>query len=768
MILGYFGIQQEGEGKDLRKDRAYLPKLQEIVGAHHIKLSLGKPTDVQMLSAIAAKVRAAGLDAAIVSDENILSVLAHALDDYKPVHDRRGVEKQPKLNDWHGSIIKLPGKKLGFQDREYFEFLILNPLPHLRTVPEAPFIFKRLITKLTKPAQWFPQTNFTWEVLDANNAVELFARFQSATLCAVDIETPEDNPFRTIDCVGYCGLFADGSTHTVVIPTKNSEWALGWVQKFNDLPCGKIMQNGLYDAVYFMRWNCPLRNWLWDTNILFHCWYAELPKDLAYLTAFSIRNIRYWKEEGKTGKWMDKLEYNAKDCWATMMAFLSLMSEAPDWAIKNYQIEFPLVFPCITCELDGFATDKVAFDKSLAEVEAKIAASEKKLQTWVHPDFNPRSSQQCQKLLFILGYRWKTGSKPSADDETLTAAAAMSPFNAHILEEIQHIRSLLKLASTYLVWEKIWNERLYYKLNPAGTDTGRLASAESSFWCGLQIQNMTRGPEVKSWLRADPGWLLAEPDFAQSEARCVGYLSGCTTLIDLVEGPHDYHAWNAQDFFGVPYETIYDETRGETLNKALRDLSKRTNHGANYNMGPDVMLETMGPKAVAGAKSVLGLPASMSLRQVCEFLLNQYAKTYPEVKVDYQKWLIRTIQLTKKLVSPLGWTRYCFSDPGASKHALNMYVAHSPQNLSVGIINRTFYRVWRETIYGELRNKVRLKAQIHDSLPFQYRIEHPEARLRVVEMMREPVPVKDIKGVTRTLLIPPDVSEGATHWSMLK
>jgi hypothetical protein len=42
--------------------------------------------------------------------------------------------------------------------------------------------------------------------------------------------------------------------------------------------------------------------------------------------------------------------------------------------------------------------------------------------------------------------------------------------------------------------------------------------------------------------------------------------------------------------------------------KDLRDLSKRTNHGANYNMGGSVMLDTMGPKRVAQAKLVLKLP----------------------------------------------------------------------------------------------------------------------------------------------------------------
>lgn len=180
------------------------------------------------------------------------------------------------------------------------------------------------------------------------------------------------------------------------------------------------------------------------------------------------------------------------------------------------------------------------------------------------------------------------------------------------------------------------------------------------------------------------------------------------------------------------------------------------------------MLDTMGPKAVALAKSVLKLPAAWTLKNVCQFLLDQYARTYPEVKKDYQDWIKRTVALTHKLISPLGWTRYCFGDPTNNKQDLNSYVAHVPQNLSVGIINRRFYTIWRETIYGSLRDVVRLKAQIHDSILYQYRQERPDAPEIINTMMREPVKVKDIKGVTRTLLIPPDISAGKTHWSMLK
>jgi DNA polymerase I-like protein with 3'-5' exonuclease and polymerase domains len=734
-----------------------------MVGAHAIKVSLADNEGCEYFSAFAAKVKGAQLDAAIVTDQVLLTQILKALPDYKVSYNKNGSLKKLSLDDYHGSLVEIEGFRLGREAP--LEVLFLNPLEHLRTVPSAPFIFKRFISKITKPESWFPQTEFTWEVLTEQNAESIYEIFQTALLIACDIETDRDSPLRTINCSGYCALLLDGSTHSVVIPI-TAMWGVEWMRRFNQLKAPKVFQNGMYDNLYYLRYGCPASNWFYDTQHLFHSWYSELPKRLDFITAFSVRRVRFWKDDGKSGGLHSHYEYNARDCWATINSCLSLLSEMPDWATRNYLQEFPLVFPCLHVEADGLSLSKEAFDKSKKQVEDTLLPKEQRLAKWFGSKFNPGSPLQVKNLLKVLGCADKHGNVKSADDKALTAAASTHPLNELIISEIQSVRKKRKLLSTYLDWSKFWDDRLYYKLNPAGTDTGRLASTESSFWCGLQIQNMPRGKEIKSFIRADTGWLLGENDFAQSEARCVGYMSGCKSLIELVEGPHDYHAWNAQAFFGVPYETIYDELTKKTLNKDLRDLSKRTNHGANYNMGAAVMLETMGPKKVAEAKRVLNLPASMSLVDVCAYLLAAYERTYPEVKKDWYESLKREASITKKLVSPLGWTRYFFSDPRTSKPALNAAVAHGPQNLSVGIINKVFYSIWHKSVYGDLRGFLRLKAQIHDSILYCYKGEDIPERVR--DLMIYPVQVKDVKGVVRTMTIPPDISAGQTFWSDLK
>lgn len=692
-----------------------------------------------------------GIDGVLCSQQKLLEAALRQLPDYIPPPNR----KQITLDDYAGSWIDLPYG---------IPMVVIQHLERFNTVAYEKFVNNRFISKLTQPAKWFAQTEFKWSQVHDYNADSAIADIEASDLLAVDIETPGDVD-RSISCVGYTTYSrADGRSHSYVVHFKD-EWSWRFVQRANRSRAQKIFQNGQYDCSYFARWNCPPENWLWDTYNLLHSWYSELPKRLDFIAAFALRKQRYWKDDGKTGGLEDLFRYNALDTWATLNSFLSLVAEIPEWAANNYLIEFPMVFPAINAALEGIDVD---LDKFREVKKEKEAAAERKLTRIRHiidePNFNPRSPQQMKKLFEVLG----CGSLPDTAKASMLKARAASPLNDVILGEIVSYKEDAKLLSSYLNEEKLWNGRWFYGIDPAGTDTGRCASKESAFWCGNSIQTIPRGDTIKQCLRADPGWKLAEPDKAQSEARCVGYLAGETTLIDLVEGPHDYHSWNAQAFFGVPYEQIYDEKRKKTLDKDLRDLSKRTNHGANYNMGAAVMLATMGPKAVAKAKRVLKLPAKWKLIDVCQYLLDAYAKTYPNVKGLLYDQIITTIELTNKLVSPLGWTRWFFAKPSRrNKPALNAAVAHGPQNLSVAIINKEWYSIWHRSVYGDFRGRVRVKAQIHDSILFQYRGDDSVAA-EVQAMMNTKVEVTGADKVTRTLVIPTDLKCGDSRWSNLE
>lgn len=728
----------------------WIPKVYKGLGIKTI-------TDVSLLA------HSVGARAVICISAPVLQVILEGQIDYRKPSGR----KQITLDDYQGSILDLYPIRTKELDIPGKEVLVLNPPEHLVTVPYAEFIFNRFISKITKPAKWFPQTKFTWRRYDPaeDDLDPVYTRFARADFIAVDIETQIGDASRSINCVGYCAYFRDSHTTECIVIPFNSELSWIWVKKFNDLPQAKIFQNGQYDNAYFARWNCLPHNWLWDTKSLFHSWYSELPKRLDFVAAFSIRKVRYWKDDGSTGSLEDYYRYNALDCWATANAFLSLMSEMPDWAMKNYLLKFPKLFPCFHCALEGLAWDSELAKEVKKEKETTTARDLARLQYLIaEPNFNPGSWQQTAKLFRILGL-----VLPDTGKASMLKAKASSQFNENILTYVTNYREAVKLVGNYFNEDAIWNGRLLYSLDPDGTDTLRFASKESYYWCGFQIQNIPRGDTVKKCVVADPGWLLFEIDKAQSEARCVGYLSGETKLIDLVESDKDYHSFNASAFFGIPYEKIYNQETKKTVDKELRDLSKRTNHGANYNMGAGVMLDTMGPKKVAAAKITLRLPTYMRLKDVCAHLLAAYERTYPKVKGTWYQSIVSRIAVSKKLVSAFGWTRYFFGNPSKNKRDLNSAVAHEPQNLSVSIINEEFYKLWRATVYGELRGRVRLKAQIHDSILGQYRVEEPTLPQYIRDTyMNTKVAITDPEGVTRTMFIPSDISCGKVRWGELK
>jgi hypothetical protein len=766
------------------EDINYLPRFASLVKGSHATAVKFKTESPSMFAELVQWCKFYEADAVVITNQQTLELVLHSQVDFRPPNTRKGIT----LNDYQGSLLNI---RVG--DRN-IPAVVLNPLEHLVTVPYGKFLAERFLSKVLFPERWMPDIEFKWTEVTLDTAASVEERLRSAKLCAVDIETPTSGEWaelRGINCVGYAGLFLESGGPVIecyVFPFE--EWSHAFIRRINDNPVPKVTQNGLYDNLYFLRWGVPCRNWLWDTYHFFHSWLAELPKDLALVSAFSVRRVRYWKDDGKSGDRTDYYRYNAQDCWATLCAILGLLRDAPDWAVTNYvEHEFPVVFPAITCELEGFATDEERFHEvfkkkmeekhhELIEIQTMLGGpcdqlpiKKKKVtkdgETRMVDDiqnFNPNSPKQVMNVFAVLGL----GHLGSSDKAAVLKARAAHPLADRVIGAIADWKSNARIISGYLQEYKLWNGRLFYKLDPAGTDTGRLASKASSFWCGFQIQNIPRDDSVKQFLVADPGWLLGEGDYAQSEARCVGYMSGETALIELVESPNDYHAWNAAKFFGTPYEQIYSNDARKTLNKPLRDLSKRTNHGANYNMGPGVMLDTMGPKYVAEAKRLLKLPPALPLKKVCEYLLGVYERTYPRVKKDWYASIVKSITISGMLVSPLGWTRKFFGKPSENKRDLNAAVAHGPQNLSVGIINKCFFRIWHRQIYGDLAGKFRIKAQIHDSILFQYRVDCPEIPGLVQQGMRQAISVTDTFGVTRTMVIPPDMNAGTKRWSELK
>jgi DNA polymerase I-like protein with 3'-5' exonuclease and polymerase domains len=789
------------------EDKEYLPYLKDMFGGLGTFVCLDQISTLAHLDMYCDSKK---VHCIVSTSIPILSALLNKLGNPK---------NNPSLEDYAGSLFRTPKGR---------EIVFIYPLKQLFTVPYGKFIAQRFISKVTDPTGWPESTKFSWSILDPATIQGKYEQFNKAFAIAIDIETTKVN--LAIRCVGYTAIFIDPSdsirTDSIVIPC-NDLYNLEWIRRFNTLPAPKIFQNGKYDTSYLLRYDAPCTNWLYDTAHGMHSWYSELPKDLAFLNAFFLREVVYWKDLAETSDLHEYYRYNAIDTWATANVWIQQMLQSPDWALRNYILEFPLVYPCLLAEMTGLARDPTRHISARAEV---VAEEEKELEILRaclgRPGFNPGSPVQVKNLLAVLGCKDIT----SSGEQELSKASYRHPLNGYIFGKILKIRGLRKLRTTYLrtgdditktskKGSKEFKGRILYALNPHGTDTARLASREHHFWCGLPIQNIPRGEpgepsHTKTTIQADEGFYLGECDLEQAESRDLAYISGDTKLIENVTGDKDFHSLNASAFFGMSYESIYDQSTRKTKNKSLRDLSKRTNHGAGYNMGPVVMVDTIGLEKVWQAKTLLKLPFFDPV-EITEYLITGFHITYPGIRgpvairsknvqaflklpnTDYKLYapgtyyssVAQEIITTKRIVSRAfhhtefnlksgstpedyitrgDWTRYCFGSPDKNKQHLNSYVAHCPQSLNARTLNEAFMRVFYE-IALKYPKSFRLHAQIHDSILFSYKplctweleeirltngirnIEHPDTVRAIMEL---PVTVRDISGTYRTFTVP--------------
>ena len=677
-----------------------------------------------------------------------------------------------KIDDFAGSIVHHLG----------YEHLILNPLKQLMTVSYGKFLTRRYLNKFIEPESWMSLPKFEWELFSPSRATELFQLLSEATFATVDIETdfPSDN--RCITCLGITAVRVDPkrspsvTAYTFVIPFTD-DYNIAFIRQCMSTATFKVFQNGKFDIAYLLRFAIPVSNYGSDTINMFHSWYSELPKDLALLGAFCLRDWTYWKDEAANsiGSY-EYYQYNAKDCFATAMIFLTLLHQMPEWAIKNLEEEFPVVYPCILSEATGFKIDPVAkkvLEEKLVEKNKLTVAT---IQTMVgNTKFNPNSPKQTQALWMALGSQDIRGTGKIEQDKV----GSRHPINRRITDLIKSYRETSKLLGSYVAKDFVWQGRCLYTLNPHGTDTGRLSSRASHFNTGIPIQNIPREDDeyaVKDMFIADEGFYLFEIDFAQNETWSTAYVSGDKNLIATVEDKSKYfHAVNAEKFFGLKYEDLveskYDKANDrwthKKLNKALLDLAKRPNHGANYNMTASVLLDTMGIENTIRAKRLLGLHSKMSLMEVAQFMLDRFDETYPVVRGEAYDEIKKEIAISSMLVGATGWTRYCFSDPRENKRAMNMYAAHKSQSLSAMVLNQAYIRALNE-VWKDNPNDFKLLAQVHDSIIGQYRIGRIDIPKLVAKCMDIHTRVVDIFGNEHDLNVPVDIKGEATRWSELK
>lgn len=668
------------------------------------------------------------------------------------------------------------------------------------------WIMKQDMGKLHR---WFtgsqkPEVKFNYSVTRTREDLIKAHKFlKQSVAIAEDIETS-----KFITCDGFTGMHRDGTVKTFVIPffdptndeTNGAFWAdeedeiFAWevIKDINeDKNILKIFQNGAYDCAWLTRYHVVPVNYLIDTEYMQHSLWSSLPKKLNFLASLFVDHCRFWKDEAKGDK-KDELKagrvpatpaglerywrYNALDCWYTLLCAMELLSIIArpklDWARDNYNVTIKLNHgPTNMMRMYGMRArqDRQNVKRTEWEFETKKAITDLRTMT-DDPEFNPNSPDQCASLLYdVLGAQpMKTRGKKklnlrSTDEKVLKFIALQHPLYRAYINKIWECK---KPAAEFSKYGNMWfyNDRFIYSIAADGTLFGRAASREHPFHYGTNAQNIPK--KDRDMFTADPGYVLFDADYSQSDAWYVAFESEEPNYIKNITDDRDTHSVHAAFYYGMEYEKIYQghKNREEWVEHPIRGVrqnGKRITHGANYQMAAFTMYMTLGHEATVATAIAMGNKDAATwtqkqLVELCGKLIDRYLN---ELYPGLPKWFKRSAEecaANGNLASCFGGrTHLVFGNVKSDQDRQRELSAFFGQGGTAGNINRALNTIFYQS--GLIDEGVELLLQVHDSVIGQIPIEKLYLLEKVLTIMEEPSIVKG-----RKFVIPVEADVGFT------
>lgn len=504
-----------------------------------------------------------------------------------------------------------------------------------------------------------------------------------------------------------------------------------------DSPNATIVgQNIMFDTSFMTKkYGMIAKAKLADTMIGHHITYYEFPKGLDFICSI-YADEPYYKDEGKIWKNPDVKDeefwlYNGKDTCITMEAWPLIEREMEAKKTRNtYEFTMELFDVLLYMQMRGIKADRTRLAEARKNVLEKIDNFQAELNTKATKhgiaELNVNSPKQCSSYFYVtLAHKpiisRKTGSV-TTDDKAMTKLERKGCREATLVKEI---RGLRKLEGTYLDIEFDADSRLRCSYNAAGTTTGRLSSSQTIFGTGANFQNIP--PEFKTFLVADPGHFLAEFDKRQAEWVETAFLSGDANMMEVIEKGLDAHVRTAQLMYGAPIELIEKEAKiignstdeswikeqrekycpevfayNPPINMSMRQASKKSNHGFNYDLGPN------------GFSDANQMPLDDSKR--CHM---SYHRSYPGLRQWYKR-TVEELQTKNRTLETYFGRRRWFADRWADDMFKAAY-AYRPQSTVADLVNLGLIEMYKDQ--KDYMKYVDILGQVHDSVLIQYPID---------------------------------------------
>ena len=465
----------------------------------------------------------------------------------------------------------------------------------------------------------------------------------------------------------------------------------------------KVLQNNLYEGMYFARYGIRLRGIWHDTMWAQKMLYPEFKQGLDMVGRLYTNEI-YWKEDGKDwnniNNWIEHLRYNISDTINTLEAAFKQRKELQERGMlalySNYMIKLaePLLEMCTT----GLTIDTSILNTLNAETIAEIESVKQGLSQPI----NHRSSLQKKNLFKSKKYKLprKTntkGDKVESTDELSLKKLRLKYPEDQDLEILLRLSKLEKFKSSYLDFDYHDDNIVRYTIKGSGTETLRFSSGTDAWDMGFNAQTIPK--KAKKIFKPPADHKFVQIDLSKAESYYVAYKAKELNLIDMLSRGEDIHSYVASHIYGVPMEQIIEEAK--TGNNKKRQVGKKSGHGANYNMGPLTFQD-----------SCLKEDLIISKAEATQ-VLETYHRLFPGIR----RWHTDVENQVKSkgyLENPLGFRRYFYGRRNSA--TFREAYAFEPQSTIPMIMNHLLLYMLEKRETGLIDFNIHL--QVHDSLVF--------------------------------------------------
>ncbi|MDB4261301.1 DNA polymerase [bacterium] len=519
---------------------------------------------------------------------------------------------------------------------------------------------------------------------------------------------------------------------------------LSLVKKLLESNIPKVAQNSQYDITTLeVHYDMKIPNIIWDTMIAANGLFCELPKDLGTLLSL-YTNLPYHKHMIHSGSIFDRWKYSAADAGANLHVMAGQRKEMADldglcgpcegsfedclFCKKPESSEIykhyvgttnPLIRNCVDIHEEGvridpnlraYSTDlEHEYQRELLQALHSVIPVKLSPKKDIY-NLNPKSPQQLNKLFYdLFGCKAaRRNGKRSMDDESRkrimdrdkrpSVVTLCKAVDSYIYSDA----SLLKFKVPPEVRAN-GNQYLRTKYEPAGTDTGRLASKASDVvGAGSNLQNVEKGPQREMFIPED-GEEFMHIDLYAAEAFLnfldAGELDGLRMISGLLPEQEGKYPYGMVEGCRVMTTDVSDGLKihnwlGDEIRKYYAEEAEKAGlkykhakqmiHAMNYNVQPSMMSKES------------GLPLS-----ICQWVFKMYHTKFPGIQ-GRMKRIQNKLKLDQSLSTALLRRRYFFAE--INDKLYNVAYAWPNQSTIGEVTNRAMnnLREWGDGNHGAI------------------------------------------------------------------